>query len=665
MQGIPEGDYLKYYYCNSCSEILQKKSKKKYKCPGCRKVTLKKKLDLDETFFIYAPLEPQLKNIVQSELYTEFRQECEESDVVNGSVYKQLKKDGIIGDKDITLQFNTDGLKIKKGSKKSSWAVLGNILELPARLRNKNIILNAFWYGPKKPDMNLYLRPLAEELKRLNELGFNTTTFTDTEEINIKVHTLIFTVDSVARPLLQNVNQYNGKYGCPYCLNKGKRIPVGRGHARIYEYKECDARTYEQHLRFLEKVRRTKKIVKGVKGPSILSIIPSLNIIYGFPPDYMHCCLEGVTKMFTLAWFDPQYENSKFYIGKKKQEFNERLKNILPPHEMTRVPRDLDKDYKASEWKHFLINYSEPCLKGILPQRYLNHWHLFASAIRTLLQMKVSDKDIELAEKSLKQFVKETQTLYGERFMTFNLHLLTHTPGFVKDYGALWAWSTFCFEGFNGVIKTLHNGTQYIPNQIFYTYFRLAYLKSKCHIFASPNVHPDVLDTFLRTMTECQVTNCLEYEDNLRVFGKENKLELDNVEKYLVRYFFDENVQIKRCNSYKRFIQKNILYHSDDYQRFQKRKNSLVMMKDGNIVDIKNLIEISDKFLVLGVKLEKTNEVVCKYGPISSAKYSYVVTRSREKVCYEVSSIEKKCVLIPYENEKYCVTTIVNTIETD
>ena len=44
------------------------------------------------------------------------------------------------------------------------------------------------------------------------------------ELTKIKVHGLVSPVDSVARPKIQCIHQYNCEYGCPYCLLEGRKI---------------------------------------------------------------------------------------------------------------------------------------------------------------------------------------------------------------------------------------------------------------------------------------------------------------------------------------------------------------------------------------------------------------------------------------------------------
>ena len=101
----------------------------------------------------------------------------------------------------------------------------------------------------------------------------------------------------------------------------------------------------------------------GIKGPSVLGLLPGFDIVKGFVPDYMHCVglLLGVTRHFVCdLWFDTSNNGRQFYRGPQIETINERLQNIKCPHEITRTPRSLKtvKYWKASEWRAFLLFYS-------------------------------------------------------------------------------------------------------------------------------------------------------------------------------------------------------------------------------------------------------------------------------------------------------------------
>ena len=42
----------------------------------------------------------------------------------------------------------------------------------------------------------------------------------------------------------------------------------------------------------------------GVKGATVLMLLPKFDLICSFVPDYMHCVLFGVVRQFVSLWLD-------------------------------------------------------------------------------------------------------------------------------------------------------------------------------------------------------------------------------------------------------------------------------------------------------------------------------------------------------------------------
>lgn len=96
---------------------------------------------------------------------------------------------------------------------------------------------------------------------------------------------------------------------------------------------------------------QTGKAVNGVKGPSMLSLLPRFDLAAGFPVDYMHGVLLGVTRMLLFAWFDSKHHAQQCYLGQKVGLVDRDLLKIRPPDFITRTPRSIHQRmyWKASE----------------------------------------------------------------------------------------------------------------------------------------------------------------------------------------------------------------------------------------------------------------------------------------------------------------------------
>ncbi|XP_075749313.1 uncharacterized protein LOC142814438 [Rhipicephalus microplus] len=103
-----------------------------------------------------------------------------------------------------------------------------------------------------------------------------------------------------ARALVLNMKQFNGYYGCSWCLEKGTCVDGS------VKYLHCGHLAPDRsHGRVIEAMRKTQeqeKAVEGFKGPSPLVRLRSLDLVWGLPPDYMHCVLEAVTRQLMELW---------------------------------------------------------------------------------------------------------------------------------------------------------------------------------------------------------------------------------------------------------------------------------------------------------------------------------------------------------------------------
>lgn len=134
--------------------------------------------------------------------------------------------------------------------------------------------------------MNIYLQPFVDEyeLNMLHKDGFDCQIPDSVDPVQVRVHTILASVDSQARPLLQNIKTYRGKQGCSFCLHEGEELVVGRRRARMFRGDAGELRTPKQHLNDTKTVETIRTVVNGIKRPSILlllnvfSIIPSQHI---------------------------------------------------------------------------------------------------------------------------------------------------------------------------------------------------------------------------------------------------------------------------------------------------------------------------------------------------------------------------------------------------
>lgn len=175
---------------------------------------------------------------------------------------------------------------------------------------------------------------------------------------------------------------------------------------------------------------------------SVLSNLPGFDCVWGFPLDYMHGVLLGVSKQLWRFW------KTTYLSVKDKELIDNHLLNIKPPTEIHRVPRTIKNQeaWKATEWRSWLLFYSVPVLTSILHNELLESYKLLVKSINQLLSKKLTDEILLACEIDILYFLCDCQRIYGDSFMTFNVHSLRHVVESVRKNGLLSNNSAFTFE---------------------------------------------------------------------------------------------------------------------------------------------------------------------------------------------------------------------------
>ena len=131
-------------------------------------------------------------------------------------------------------------------------------------------------------------------------------------------------------------------------------------------------------------------------------------------------------------------------------QINCRLSKIKYPFEIHRSSKSIYdyKTYKASELRNFLLYIGIMAFKDILPDEYFDHFLTYIIAIRLLTEQKIRETSIVHAFSLISFFCMRYQKLYGKENMTYKIHVQTHLPLQVLNFGPLQNTSGFCFEGF-------------------------------------------------------------------------------------------------------------------------------------------------------------------------------------------------------------------------
>lgn len=378
--------------------------------------------------------------------------------------------------------------------------------------------------------------------------------------------------------------------------------------------------------------------------------------------------------MFLQNWTDSSNYKEIWYIGGEKYKIlNESLSQICPPSEISRFPSDLKhiSNWKASEFRSFLLYYAAPTLKGVLPDIYYQHFMLLVFSTTIFLKESATDSDFKAASTAMKRFVFLTEVLYLPKFMTYNLHLLLHVPEFVQLWGQLWDTSCFMYEFYNGILLNLFHGTQHVPQQIVKNYRRIQTLNI---LFEEHFNNGNVL--LGKAAEKLYVSLCQKYrivggdyrKEILTPLGMGHLKELTVQEKFAVENFFNCPISGNVFSTFERCTVQKSIVTATSYTR-ARRNNSVVRLIDSSLLQVEKLICFGDVHLIIGTELAATDDGAIRYSQFikNTSIMPFAVAKTRRKKAVTGSMIKNKCVLLSFGHDvtKFYIADIVNKFERD
>lgn len=278
----------------------------------------------------------------------------------------------------MTLLFNTDVLSVIKSSKSHCWPLMVVITEIPPHLRESFLTIVGLSYDQNKmPPMNLFLKTFVDKLNECFTEGMSWIHPSIVETIVSKIVVCLIVADAPARAKIQNVLNFNGRFGCNVCEVKTKASQKKKGK-RVYRYYPC----YEEvnKLRTSRKMQKQaqkallldKKHCKGVKGTTVISKLPLIDLGTCVFPEYMHSTLLGAGKYFIDLWMN---KKGSWNIKKNIKDINDFITSIKPPSPFNRMPRPLTnyKFFKANEFLYWILFFHYLNCKNIWK---INIWNI-------------------------------------------------------------------------------------------------------------------------------------------------------------------------------------------------------------------------------------------------------------------------------------------------
>lgn len=352
---------------------------------------------------------------------------------------------------EIQVQIGTDGFPITK--EKEGWPIMGR------PINSKLVFLIGIYYGPSKPkSSNVFLRAFVDDAIKLVQEGLEY----NGKRYKVSIHSLI--CDAPAKSFVLNTKGHTGYSSCPKCCVEGEIID----HRVCFAETDCTLRTDEgmSNLDYDDDYQMDY---------SILNEIPDFGLITNVPYDYMHLLCIGVLKKLTNLWQSSDNRHALILAANNRAIFSEYLLelNQYVPKEFCRRLRPLEhsQKWKATECRLALLYLFPVILNSVIDWNHdvmLNFLSLFIS-IRLFMTAKDQTK-IDYASSLTLYFVDTFKQLFGEQFVSHNIHGIIHLVEDVKEFGTLECFSAFPFENFLRKLKALIRKSEKPLQQLYNRY---------------------------------------------------------------------------------------------------------------------------------------------------------------------------------------------------
>lgn len=386
-----------------------------------------------------------------------------------------------------------------------------------------------------------------------------------------------------------------------------------------FTYSEEETIRNDQETRdTMEKCEQDGRPRDGIKGKSVLANLENFKLNESALIDVMHCVFLGVIRNLISIWLDTSNSSEEFYIGNKIGQINNLLVGLKFPKNHTRFPSNISEfhKWKAHEIRTFLLIYCYFVLKDFLAVKFLEHLCLLSEAISIFYQNEIDEENFLLASSLLKRFLIDFPIFYGEKRMTFNVHLLKHLPQMVLNAGPLWCYSLFPFESKNGFISTLVSGKRNCPQELA---IKLMILQNVPEVVHS-NKHKLCGNVYLPNNSK--KINSIPFKDMI-----------------------PQNLQNVPAFEFKYFIKDSIFYNSANINYSGRHSDSYVELNDRSLVKILKIISLNHEIFLF---VEKKYQIEKRI-----AQFKTLIDCTVVKYLIRVEDVNRKVYL--FENVKGCV----------
>ncbi|EZA48467.1 hypothetical protein X777_13789, partial [Ooceraea biroi] len=346
----------------------------------------------------------------------------------------------------VEIDFSTDGAQVHRNGIDRFWPIQYRIYNIA----DKRPMIAGVFKGKNKPsDPFEFFAQFVQEIVDIREEG------------GILIHNrrlpLIircFIADAPARAFALNHYGHIASNACSKCKVEGHRCDEpGFGSVMVFQGTGHPPRTDEEYRNIVDEDHH--------KGRSPLA--PVVELVTRVPFESLHLVYVGNVKKVLSAHIRGKYGCRR--LNARKLDILDSRMTFLKTHcpsEFNCRPNKLTMfhHFKGTEYRQLLLYTSPVILQNVFSEEYYQHFLLFHCIMRLLSFEGTTEEMFAYCQESIESYVNMCEELYGEQFMSYNVHALLHVVSDVMQLGPLETFSAFCYENnmptFRKYIRKLH-----------------------------------------------------------------------------------------------------------------------------------------------------------------------------------------------------------------
>lgn len=613
-----------------------------------------------DDYFIHLPLRVQLEKFLPSIPCTAWQESkidpYEPDDVSNADLARRIKSSESSCEK-LTMTLHSDEVGCSGSSSIKILPIFISINELRRKERRKFFFLVVLYVGKKKPTVESFLTPICTEIRSLS---------TDPMEIDINgkrsrkvsCHLIALIADAPMRAYLRNVRQYNHVNGCDWCLIQattanGARLYANSTRAELNElsrkkedffhYKaQREENQNQNHIQFNPRF-------KGITGVSPLLNLLDFDIVDGVSVEPMHCISLGVFRNFVIKGIlgnNTSIFESGINLNRFMSSIAERLTSIKVPSESARIVRGMDEIrlWKSSEYDSFLSYFFFSSVRGLLKKSVINYISCLCRIYYLSHIGPVNQAIIDEMDNLVEEYQIGTATLFGTRFLSYNLHILSHLSKSLRNLGPSASVSSYPLEDHMGKLKHKVRRYSHIGPSLLRVFLNDLKFSELCEVKLK---NWQLNHKEKRNFGLCEKNSEIKKIPLRSISDSMKNLIFESIENQLAPIGLVNN----QISHYKSILKCGIRYSIAEYCQDKQRNDSIICVGE-KFYRIKAIVGFREKTLFL-CQLFTSKRVHLAFQGFSgyfsfSLDHIYEVTESdrRHFDCIDIDSDISKCIFI-------------------